>query len=243
MPELAGDEHDAAPLLALEHPLQIMTRQPDAAHHIDLEHFCPVGILDVEERLGLVDAEIVDEDVDIGELRGQRRAALGAAEIQHRGVQLRRWRRLPDLCKGLIDCRLLAPVDDDFRAHLRKPRSRREPDAARRSGDERALSGEVDIHAFPLLVACWLLLVDAAHFAGGTIKTFHVIAGPGWPWKKRCVVIVSCSKSLPFSFIQASQTGNRPSVVSQTPMKPSRFASSSDVRPDDQTSPGVNGAG
>ena len=31
--------------------------------------------------------------------------------------------------------------------------------------------------------------------------------------------------------------------VSQMPMKPSRLASSSDVSPDDQTSPGVNGAG
>ena len=46
-----------------------------------------------------------------------------------------------------------------------------------------------------------------------------------------------------FSAIHASQTGNRPSVVSQMPMKPSRFASSSEVSPDDQSSPGVNGAG
>ena len=81
------------------------------------------------------------------------------------------------------------------------------------------------------------------YFAGGTINTFHVIDGPGCPWKKRCVVIASCSKSLPFCFIQASQTGSRPSVESQTPMNPRRFASSSEVRPDDQTSPGVNGAG
>jgi len=41
-----------------------------------------------------------------------------------------------------------------------------------------------------------------------------------------------------FAAIQASQTGSRPSEVSQMPMKPSRFASSSDVSPDDQISPG-----
>ena len=34
-----------------------------------------------------------------------------------------------------------------------------------------------------------------------------------------------------------------PVVVSQMPMKPSRLASSSEVNPDDQSSPGVNGAG
>jgi hypothetical protein len=39
------------------------------------------------------------------------------------------------------------------------------------------------------------------------------------------------------------QAGSRQSDVSQMPMKPSRLASASDVSPDDQTSPGVNGAG
>ena len=63
------------------------------------------------------------------------------------------------------------------------------------------------------------------HFPGGTIKIFQLIAGPGRPWKKRCVVTVRRSALAPFAAIQASQTGSRPSVVSQTPMKPSRLAS------------------
>ena len=46
------------------------------------------------------------------------------------------------------------------------------------------------------------------------------------------MVIASCSASLPFSLIQASQTGSRPSVVSQMPMNPSRLASSSEVSPE-----------
>src|ERR1700760_2305065 len=83
----------------------------------------------------------------------------------------------------------------------------------------------------------------AGYFPGGAMKTFHAIDGPGWPWKKRCVVITTCSASGALSFIHCSQIGRRPSVVSQTPMKPRRLASASDVRPDDQTSPGVNGAG
>jgi hypothetical protein len=45
---------------------------------------------------------------------------------------------------------VVAPVDDHLRAHLRKPDGGREPDAARRTGDERRLIRQVEIHAFPL---------------------------------------------------------------------------------------------
>ena len=82
----AGDEHDAAPLLVVQHPLQIMPGQTHPAHHVDFEHPGPVGILDIEKALRLVDAEIVDEDVDFGKLRSQRGAAFSAAEIDRRRV-------------------------------------------------------------------------------------------------------------------------------------------------------------
>jgi hypothetical protein len=42
---------------------------------------------------------------------------------------------------------LLAPVDDHFRAHLRKPDRGRKPDATGRTGDERGFSCQVEIHA------------------------------------------------------------------------------------------------
>ena len=37
----------------------------NAAHDVDLDHARPVGVADVVERLGLVDPEIVDQDVDV----------------------------------------------------------------------------------------------------------------------------------------------------------------------------------
>ena len=49
----------------------------------------------------------------------------------------------------LGDGRLLAAVDDDLRAHLRKPDGGGEPNAARRAGDERRLACQVEIHALP----------------------------------------------------------------------------------------------
>ena len=123
-----------------------MPGQTHPAHHIDFEHPGPVGILDIEKAFRLVDAEIVDEDIDLGELRRQRRAALGAAEIDRRRMHLGIRRGLPDFGRGFSDRALLASVDDDFRAHLREPDRGRKPDAARRAGDERGLSCQVEIH-------------------------------------------------------------------------------------------------
>ena len=84
-------------------PLQIMPGQTHPAHHIDFEHPGPVGILDIEKAFRLVDAEIVDEDVDLGELRRERRAALGAAEIDRRRMHLGIRRGLPDFGRGFSD--------------------------------------------------------------------------------------------------------------------------------------------
>ena len=72
---------------------------------------------------------------------------------------------------------------------------------------------------------------------------FQLIAGPGRPWKKRCVVMVRRSALAAFASIHAVQALNRQSVVSQMPIKPNRLASSNDVSPDDHNSPGVYGAG
>jgi hypothetical protein len=44
-------------------------------------------LVDIEERLRLVDAEIVDEDVDLGKPRHQRGTSLCRTEIERRGVR------------------------------------------------------------------------------------------------------------------------------------------------------------
>ncbi len=65
---LAGDEQHAAPA-GLGHARRIVAREPHAAQHIDLEQAQPVGVGNLECRLALVDAEVVDQDVDLGQLR------------------------------------------------------------------------------------------------------------------------------------------------------------------------------
>jgi hypothetical protein len=109
------------PLLVAQHRLEIVPRQAYRAHRGDLEHLRPVGVLDIEEGFRLVKSEIVDEDIDLGKLRDKGGAAFGRAEIEGCSVQFDRGRRLPDLGDSLADHGIIAPVDDDFRAHLGEP--------------------------------------------------------------------------------------------------------------------------
>jgi len=75
------------------------------------------------------------------------------------------------------------------------------------------------------------------------MKMFQAVAGPGIPRKYRRVVITMCSPLAAWAFIHASHCSNFQWPTSQMPMKPDRFASSSEVRPEDHGSFGVSGAG
>ena len=92
------------------------------------------------------------------------------AEIEHRRMRVGLRHGLLHLHDGLRDGVGLATVDDDFRAHSRQPDGGGEPDAAGRAGDERELSGEVDVHLIApcILRLCWVygLPVNPLYFAG-----------------------------------------------------------------------------
>src|SRR5438270_7780409 len=90
-------------LLVLQHPLEIMPRQANRAHHVDLEHPHPVAVLDLEEGFRLVKSEIVDQDIDLWKLRHESGATFGAGELENGSMQFGRRRRLPDLHHGLRD--------------------------------------------------------------------------------------------------------------------------------------------
>jgi len=60
---LARDE-DHPTMTALDHPRGVVPCEADAGEHVDLEHPPPPVIVDIEGRLGLEDAYVVDQDVD-----------------------------------------------------------------------------------------------------------------------------------------------------------------------------------
>src|SRR5208282_6411797 len=62
---LARNKDDAAPVCAF-HRRQVTAGEAHPAQNIDLEEPKPVGVRDLLERLRLKDAEVVDQDVNVG---------------------------------------------------------------------------------------------------------------------------------------------------------------------------------
>jgi len=153
-----GDENDAAPVL-LEHARHIGPRQPDARHHVDVEEAVPIFIGNVEERLRLENAGVVDENIDLRHGLHERGAAFGCRDIGRDPAYLRRRRDLSDGCNGLIDLGLSPAVDDDIRPRPCKPLGDGVADAAGRTGDERGGAGQIDVHTCLLWVATDMAII------------------------------------------------------------------------------------
>ena len=112
----------------------------------------PVGVADLGEGLGFVDAEIVDEDVNGGNRGDQRRGALGGRRVGKDGADRA---RCGQCGRGLVEFRLVAAGDDDLDARLGEALGDREADAGGRSGDEGGLAFELQVHdVSPGIKAC-----------------------------------------------------------------------------------------
>ena len=131
------------------HARQVMARQAHPAHEVDLDHPLPLVVADLLERARLEDAEIVDQDRDLGEAlaapaprpercRGRRPAAPAAPRVG-RG----------DGGHRLGHARLGAAVDDHPGALGGQRLGDGEADAGGGAGDERQLAGELQIHGVP----------------------------------------------------------------------------------------------
>ena len=139
-----SDEEDAAPV-AIDHAGEIVAGEARAAHHIHLEDMMPVGVADVGEVLRFVDAQIVDEDVGVGDGGDQGGGALRRGGIGEDGID-----RAADLRGGGVQLGLAAAGDGDGNALLGQAPGDGETDAGGRSGDDGALAHELQIHGkFP----------------------------------------------------------------------------------------------
>ena len=145
-PRFAGDEHDPAPAGG-GHLGQIEAAQAHAAEHVDLEEPRPVGVRDVRERLGLEDAEVVNEHIDGGHLLDECLHPIGRAQVGRDAADFG-----PDAefgfqtCDGFIHAGLGATVDNDLRALARQCQRDAVSDARGRTADECLLSGELQVH-------------------------------------------------------------------------------------------------
>jgi len=66
-----------------------MPRQADPAHHVDVEEALPIRVGDFIERLGLEDADIVDQDVGVARALDKGFDTSRRAEVGGAGLDLR----------------------------------------------------------------------------------------------------------------------------------------------------------
>ncbi len=120
-----------------------MPRQPRPADDVDLKQMMPIGVGDVLERLGFIDAEIVDEDIDgrhrLDQLRRARRRRRVGQHRPHPGGVADPRRR----CRQLVGT---ASADDHLRAFRRQPLRDGKADARGGTGDQRRLVLKMQFH-------------------------------------------------------------------------------------------------
>lgn len=141
-----ADEDHAAPVAFL-HRGQVAARQAHPAHHVDVEVALPVGIGDVAERLAFEDAQIADEDVDLGKALRDLLRTPCRRQIADEGLDLGVRSDRPDTGDSVGDCRCLAAIDDDARAFDRQHAGDGEADALAGAGDQGELAVQLQIHA------------------------------------------------------------------------------------------------
>jgi len=145
-----GNEHNAAPL-PLDHPLGIGTGQAHAGHYVHIEKALPDLVRCVEEVLRAVDANVVDQDVHLRQLRNQLRAPVGIADIGYHASYRCSRTGLLDGCDRSVYRRLASAVDDDVCTSLGKALGDGEANTHRGTGDKGSLGAQIDFHGMHLV--------------------------------------------------------------------------------------------
>src|ERR1700677_4118217 len=138
----AGDEDDAAPVAGL-HAGEIHAAEADAAEDVDVEKAEPVLVGDGLEGLGLVDAEVIHEDVEVGDLCGEALDVGGMGEVADEGIDGRGGAAIGDGLGGDLGADGGAAVYKYGRAFQGEGFCDCESDARAGTADERAFAFEL----------------------------------------------------------------------------------------------------
>lgn len=138
---VTGDLDRAAPA-ALGHARQVATDKPHGRKHIHVEVGAPLLVGDLHRRNRPEDAEVVHQDVDVGQLTQQLGSSLLRRDVGGNTQDV----ELAQFGDGLIDAGRRTTVDGDAGTATCKLLGDGQPDALRRARDECGLSGQFDVH-------------------------------------------------------------------------------------------------
>ncbi len=136
-----------------QHMGQIGAAQAHAAEEVGLDDGVPVVVGQLVEGLRLVDADVVDEDVDLRVALVDFAHVIDGAQVAGEGVECRLGVGLLDPFDRLGHAVVGAAVDDDFRAFGSQHLGDGVADARGRTGDQGGFFIELVIHGHNLSTA------------------------------------------------------------------------------------------
>jgi hypothetical protein len=154
---VAGDLDDSAPA-TLGHRGQVGTDKSRRCKNIHLEVPAPLLVGDLPRWGGAEDTEVVDQDVDLGQLAHQvgHTVVVGHVGGDTDDVTV-------ELGNDLVDAFGGAPIDRDAGTRVCQRLRDGHADALGRAGDERRLSRQIDVHAL-------LLPLGRANYSTGSSR-------------------------------------------------------------------------
>ena len=96
-----------------EHGLKIVTGQPHATHDVDFKKSLPRLVGFVEKADCLVDAEVIDQNIDVGPPQDGLVAPCACSIVRHENQKLSIGKTGTHVCHGFVYADLHATVDDD----------------------------------------------------------------------------------------------------------------------------------
>ena len=131
---LAANKNNSPPILLL-HPRDISAAEPYAAEHIDLEDVAPILVGNCIKRLGLINSDVVDENVHRGKKLEQVLSPGSRGHVSGKSLDFRRWHSFPNLLERGINRFFRTSVHDHTSAFRSKLAGNRETDALGGAGN------------------------------------------------------------------------------------------------------------
>src|SRR6266481_6369166 len=125
---LTANENNSSPILLL-HPGDISTAEAYTAEHIDLEDVAPILVGNFIERLGLINSEVVNENVHRGKKLEQVFSCRSCGQVSGKSLDFRRGHSLPNLFQREVNCVIRTSVHDHTSTSRSKLASNGETDA------------------------------------------------------------------------------------------------------------------
>jgi len=132
-----------------------MAGEPDAAHEVLFDDGEPVFVGDFLEGFRLIDAQVIDEDLDLRVTPGGFRGRIGVREVEGKGLQICLRVGCVDMGNGFADAGFGAAIEDDAGALGGEEFGDGKSDAGGGACNKREVASELEVPDYLVIEREW----------------------------------------------------------------------------------------